>query len=49
MGAAMEKGALSTRTHSRRELAPARPPVLLGLLVAGSAVMLFALLTQLLR
>jgi len=38
----------STRNHSRKELAPARPPILLGVVIAGAAVMLFALLTQVL-
>lgn len=40
---------LSPRTHSRKELAPARPPLLIGVLVAGSAVMLFWVLAGLLN
>jgi hypothetical protein len=45
----MEKASRSARTHSRKELAAPRAPIFLGLAVAGSAVMLFAILSHLLN
>ena len=45
----MAQGSKPPRTHRRAELAPARPPVLLGLLVASAAVLLFAALSHLLN
>ena len=44
----MARASRSPRTHSRKELAPARAPVLLGFLVAGIAIALFAAVTRLL-
>lgn len=47
--AAMSEPRRSPRTHSRKELAPARPPILLGMVVTASAVVLFAVLSRLLN
>ena len=45
----MVKVSRPPRTHRREELAAPRPPVLLGILVTGAAVLLFAALTHLLN
>ena len=37
------------RTHSRKELAPRRPPILLGVVVTAVAVLLFAVISGLLN
>lgn len=44
----MAKPARSSRTHRREELAPAKAPILLGVIVVVFATSLFALITNLL-
>lgn len=45
----MPKAPRRSRTHRRHEIAPARPPVLIGVIVVACAVLLFAALSQLLN